>query len=478
LRKIKNRFLDTAYAATHLRHLEEFGGLSSDEQLRADEVFAQFLNLDAEQRGWGIRWEVTRKKIGTERIERGISHPRDFNVTRIALCLVGLKPGAEPKPGAIDEAVLAALALKPEPYSLPWLFLWLLRLGFEPLVDTAEFRDRAAEEYRRIRKNAVGADFHEILDRIDRLDRDAARVRKEWREHLKGSVAVLDWALIRQGIEGIVPAFWPGGAVPRRQYHHISRIPLREYTQSCRLPLKGGGELICFRQKGGLVRSILITPALEARYLAIKLIPTAEQRLLERIGRLYGLNCWFDYLGRVPRDKRAASGVGFSSDAENANEGLSAGGEGARPDLMRLEKLHEERLKKGLESNIRHAPQGGTVKISRPAPAVRHAELKRDTVAYNDKHDSYWNSSGIRAIRPCEAYEFNGLVSYADPENQMFGRWTLNIPKPDLLGALEHKITENPYGRAANENVRNDLSEHPDNGADRRTARTRHRDAV
>ena len=117
---------------------------------------AQFLNGDAEQRGWGIRWEVTRKIIGTERIERGISHPRDFNVTRIALRLVQLRPGA------IDEAALAALALKPEPYSLPWLFLWLLRLGFEPLVDTVEFRARAAEEYRRIRKNALGADFDQI----------------------------------------------------------------------------------------------------------------------------------------------------------------------------------------------------------------------------------------------------------------------------------------------------------------------------
>jgi hypothetical protein len=89
LRKIKSRLLDTAYAATHLGHV-----LSSDEQLRADLVLEQFLNLDAELRGWGIRWEVTREIIGTERIERGISHPRDFNVTRVALCLVELRRGA------------------------------------------------------------------------------------------------------------------------------------------------------------------------------------------------------------------------------------------------------------------------------------------------------------------------------------------------------------------------------------------------
>ena len=185
---------------------------------------AQALNLDAERRGWGIRWEVTREIIGTERIERGIKHPRDFNVTRIALRLVELQPGA------IDEAALAAHALKPVPPSLPWLFLWLLRRGLEPLVDAAEFRDLAAEEYRRVRKNAVGADFEEIRNRIEDLDRDAARVRKEWRNQLAGLAAVLDYALIRQGIDGAVPAFWPGGAVPLRQYHHISRIPLRDYS--------------------------------------------------------------------------------------------------------------------------------------------------------------------------------------------------------------------------------------------------------
>ena len=60
---------------------------------------------------------------------------------------------------------------------------------------------------------------------------------------------------------------------------------------------------------------------LEAHYLARVLMPEAMQRTLERCGRLYRLNCWFDYLGRVPRDKRKASGAGFSYDAESANEG-------------------------------------------------------------------------------------------------------------------------------------------------------------
>jgi hypothetical protein len=447
LRKIKSRLLDTAYAATHLGHQP-----TSDEQLRADEVFAQALNLDAEQRGWGIRWEVTREIIGTERIERGIKHPRDFNVTRIALRLVGLKPGTEPRPGAIDEAVLAAHALKPVPPSLPWSFLWLLGLGLQPPVDAAEFRDLAAEEYRRVRKNAVGADFEEIRNRIDHLDREWIRNRKQWRSHLRGLARVMDYALIRQGIDAAVPAFWPGGAVPRRQYHHISRVPLREYTESCRLKLRAGGELICFHQKGGPGRHVSVAVIIRP------LMPPAEQRQLERIGRLYKLNCWFDYLGRVPVDIRKASGAGFSHDAEKANEGGSAGGEGTRPDLVRLEKLHEARLKRGLESDIRHAPQGGTVKISRPAPAVRYAELRRDMADYNDKHGSYMGTGGLsRRLREQKS---------------------LNIPKPDPLEALEHKITENPHGCAANANVRNDLSQHPVSGVDRRTARTRNRNVV
>jgi hypothetical protein len=55
--------------------------------------------------------------------------------------------------------------------------------------------------------------------------------------------------------------------------------------------------------------------------------------LLERIGRLGRLNCWYDYKGRTPQERftRDAAGVGFSHDAENANEGKSAGGEGTRP---------------------------------------------------------------------------------------------------------------------------------------------------
>ena len=93
---------------------------------------------------------------------------------------------------------------------------------------------------------------------------------------------------------------------------------------------------------------------------------------------------------------RDAPGAGFSHDAEKANEGGSAGDEHARPDLMELERLHEERLKQGLPSNIQHAPQGGTVKIAHPAPAVRHAELKRDMADYNDSHGSYLNASGTQ----------------------------------------------------------------------------------
>jgi hypothetical protein len=442
LRKIKNRLLDTAYAATQLQHQP-----TSDEQLAADEAFAQLLNLDAERRDWGIRWDVTREVVGIERV-RVQGGTRGFNVTRIALRLVQLWPGA------IDEAALAARALKPVPSSMPWLFLWLFRLGLEPLVDPVEFRDRAAEEYRRVRKNAVGADFEDIRNRIEDLDRDAARVREEWRNKLAGHAAVLDYALIRQGIDGAVPAFWPGGAVPRRQYHHISRIPLREYPVSGSLRLKAGGELLCFRQKGGPTRPVPVAPALEARYLAIKLMPTAEQRQLERIGRLYKLNCWFDYLGRVPRDTRSTSGAGFSHDAEKANDGMSSGGDGARPDLIQLERLHEARLKRGLESDIRHAPQGGTVKISRPAPAVRYAELRRDMADYNDKHGSYMGTGGLsRRLREQKS---------------------LNIPKPDPLEAFaqlekSHSWQEIKHGPRDNRR-RTIHRHHVGNGRGRRRA--------
>src|SRR4029077_7614296 len=117
-----------------------------------------------------------------------------------------------------------------------------------------------------------------------------------------------------------------------------------------------------------------------------------------------------------------------------------------------------ERLKNGLESNIRHAPQGGTVKIAHPAPAIRHAELKRDMASYNDKHGSYMGTGGL--------------------SRRLRDRKSLNIPKPDPLEVLEHKITENLNGCAANENVRNDLSQYPVSGADRRAKRTRHRNVV
>jgi hypothetical protein len=65
-----------------------------------------------------------------------------------------------------------------------------LRRGLEPLVDRAAFRDLAAEEYRRVRKNAVGADFEGLRNRIEDLDRDAARDREGWRNHVAGLVAV------------------------------------------------------------------------------------------------------------------------------------------------------------------------------------------------------------------------------------------------------------------------------------------------
>ena len=75
---------------------------------------------------------------------------------------------------------------------------------------------------------------------------------------------------------------------------------------------------------------------------------------------------------------------------------MSSGGDGARPDLIQLERLHEARLKRGLESDLKHAPQGGSVKISRPAPAIRHAELKRDMADYNDKHGSYMGTGRLQ----------------------------------------------------------------------------------
>jgi hypothetical protein len=217
----------------------------------------------------------------------------------------------------------------------------------------------------------------------------------------------------------------------------------------CRLRLKRGW-LICFRQKGGLVRSIPITPELEAHYLAVELMPSEVQRRLELIKRLYKQGCWWPRRGKgsgrpvfdVAAKSRNVSGAGFSYDPERAEDGKKTGAPGARPDLRELEKKHQkrlekaERLERGLPSDIGHAPQGGTVKIAHPAPAVRHAELKQDMADYNDKHDSYWNSSGVRAIRPCEAYEFSGLVSYADPENRRFNRKSINIPKPDPLEAF------------------------------------------
>jgi hypothetical protein len=69
--------------------------------------------------------------------------------------------------------------------------------------------------------------------------------------------------------------------------------------------------------EGHPTRHILVTPALEALYLATKLISPAEQLLL-RIGRLYRWNCWYDYRAARHRDILAdASGVGFSHDAES-----------------------------------------------------------------------------------------------------------------------------------------------------------------
>jgi hypothetical protein len=260
-------------------------------------------------------------------------------------------------------------------------------------------------------------------------------------ESRRRSRCCLDYALTRQGIDAAVPAFWPGGAIPRRQYHHISRIPLRDYSQSRLLPLRGGRSLDFYDcQKGDPTRHILVTPALEALYLATKLISPAEQLLLKRIGRLYRWNCWYDYKGRTPQEifSRDASGVGFSHDAEKANNGKETGARGARPDLKGVERLHEARLKRGLESDIRHAPQGGTVKISRPAPAIRHAELKQDMTGYNDGHGSYWNNSNIRVLKTGENVELARLAGLKteDIYPKRFDRKSINIPKPDLLEAF------------------------------------------
>jgi len=444
LRKIKNRFLDTAYAATHLGHL-----LTSEGQLRADHLVADRFNADAEDRGWDIRLRVFSTSVLGRSGDPSSPYHGEARAAGGGLQLIALGSGA------IEAAVRDR---RPDDGS-SLVLTRLLQAALQPPTTEAEFRAMAAKEYnRRVRQNAVGADFLEITDRIDDLIRKAGEIREGEKDHRDGTRAYWKWALWRQGIEGTVPTFWPmRGAAPKREYHHISRVPLREYTQVCRLRLRRGW-LICFRQKGGLVRSIPITSELEARYLAVELMPPEVQRRLERDGRLYKLNCWFDYLGRVPVDTRRASGVGFSHDAENANEGKSAGGEGTRPDLMALEKLHEERLKNGLESNIRHAPQGGTVKIAHPAPAIRHAELKRDMASYNDKHGSYMGTGGL--------------------SRRLRDRKSLNIPKPDPLEVLEHKITENLNGCAANENVRNDLSQYPVSGADRRAKRTRHRNVV
>jgi hypothetical protein len=397
--------MDVAHAATHLGYL-----LTSEEQLKADHLVADYFNAGAEGRGWDIRLRVFGTLVLGRSGDPSSPYHGEARAAGGGLQLIELKTGA------IEAAVRDR---RPDDW-LSQVLTRLLRAALLPPITVSAFRAEARRQWeRRLRKNSVGRLFDEFPHH--QLAAQISARSKTDLEKMEGRVAVLNAILDYWGVESIVPTSWPmRGALPHRQYHHISHIPLRDYSVSRRLLQKGGKWSFDFYdcQKGRPIRHILITPALEALYLATKLISPAEQQALKRIGRFYKLHCWYDHRGRTSQEifSRDAAGAGFSHDAEKANEGGSAGSEGARPDLKELERKHEERLKKGLESDIRRAPQGGTVKVSRPAPAVRHRELERTRADYNDKHGSYMGTGGLnRRLREQKS---------------------LNIPKPDPLEAF------------------------------------------
>jgi hypothetical protein len=349
--------LDTAYAATHLDYHP-----TTEEQIAADQAVAQRFNLDAERLGWDVRLRLAHR--GLELVGLATKLHNADAAARHAGRFEDLRPGA------INEA--ARLAFESKPRS--WAGETLLRLLWASMQDPAEFRARAGEEYRRVRKNVVGDDVQELTDRRDFLDREFTSDRRRWHDRHDGLAAVLDYATGATSW----PVIWPKWrGLPKRigNAERVLRMPglgLRDYSvQFHDGPLKGE-----FHQIGGPVRSVT---AEAVPFLVL------NARLLKRIGRLYKFNCWFDYYGRVPQERwsRATAGIVFMNYP------------GARPSLAVLERSHEARLRQGLPSNIRHAPQGGTVKISRPVPAVRYAELRRDMTGYNDKHGSYMGTGRL-----------------------------------------------------------------------------------
>jgi hypothetical protein len=169
----------------------------------------------------------------------------------------------------------------------------------------------------------------------------------------------------------------------------------------------------------------LVTPALEKFYLAQELIPEGMQRLLHRIG------CWWDYRGKVhcERWSRAVGGMWFKRDKP-----------GSRPDLAALEKKHEERLKEGKDSDVHYAPQGGTVKISRPTPAIRHAELARTQAAYNEQHVSMWNMSS-------SSRKFHGTLNVLAGKIDNGNQWKNSIELKGMMNGGRSDVLDTNTAR-------------------------------
>jgi hypothetical protein len=105
------------------------------------------------------------------------------------------------------------------------------------------------------------------------------------------------------------------------------------------------------------------------------------QRLLKQIGRLYRFDCWFPRLGDCKLWSKDAVGVEFK--------------DLPKPTAL-AEQSHAAVTYKYFNPERGPKPQptqraGGTVKIAYPSSAIRHAELKQNMPAYNEKHVSLWN---------------------------------------------------------------------------------------
>ena len=163
MRALKNRFLDTACAATHLGY-----HLTTEEQIAADQAVAQRFNLDAERLGWRVRLRLAHRALEL------VGLPTMICKADAAARHAGRFE--ELRPGAINEA--ARLAFESKPRS--WVGETLLRLLWASMQDAAEFRAGTAEEYRRVRKNVVGDDIRELTDQRDFLDREFTCDRSRW----------------------------------------------------------------------------------------------------------------------------------------------------------------------------------------------------------------------------------------------------------------------------------------------------------